>query len=59
MGAEDVWMVSMAAPQAKLYLTHLDNVSHASITRQTLRSQLLRYDLTDYDMLNDGESRSY
>ena len=37
MGAEDVWNVSLAAPEAKLYLTHMDNVAHASVTRFTMR----------------------
>ena len=27
MGAEDVWNVSLTAPEAKLYLTHMDNVA--------------------------------
>ena len=59
MGAEDVWSVSLAAPQARLYLTHLDNVSHASLTRHSLTGRLMHYGVMNYDMPADGESRVY
>ena len=49
MGDEDVQCVAMAAPQAKLYLTHLDNVSHASLTRHTLRGRLAERGVMNYD----------
>ena len=59
MGAEDVWNVSLAAPEAKLYLTHMDNVAHASVTRFTMRGQLTAYGVSNYDMLGDGGSVVY
>ena len=59
MGAEDVWNVSLAAPEAKLYLTHMDNVAHASVTRFTMRGQLTAYGVSNYDMPEDGESVVY
>ena len=59
MGAEDVWNVSLAAPEAKLYLTHMDNVAHASVTRFTMRGQLTAYGVSNYDILEDGGSVVY
>ena len=59
MGDEDVQCVAMAAPQAKLYLTHLDNVSHASLTRHTLRGRLAERGVMNYDMPADGQSIEY
>ena len=59
MGAEDVWNVSLTAPEAKLYLTHMDNVAHASVTRFTMRGQLTGYGVSNYDMLEDGETVVY
>ena len=59
MGAEDVWNVSLTAPEAKLYLTHMDNVAHASVTRFTMRGQLTAYGVSNYDMLEDGETVVY
>ena len=49
----------MAAPQAKLYLTHLDTVSHASLTRHTLRGRLAERGVKNYDMPADGQSIEY
>ena len=59
MSAEDVWNVSLTAPEAKLYLTHMDNVAHASVTRFTMRGQLTAYGVSNYDMLEDGETVVY
>lgn len=38
MGADDVWQVAMAAPNAILVATHMEAVSHATLTRATLRA---------------------
>lgn len=38
MGADDVWQVAMAAPDATLVATHMEAVSHATLTRATLRA---------------------
>ena len=59
MNDEDVWSVAMEAPWARLYLTHLDNVAHATITRHTMRSLLMARHVEDYDMPADGESLCY
>ncbi len=59
MNDEDVWSVSMEAPEAKLYLTHFDNVAHATITRHTMRALLMARNVCSYDMPADGESISY
>ncbi len=59
MGDEDVACVAAAAPQASLFLTHLDNVSHASLTRHTLRGRLTERGVTSYCMPADGETVSF
>jgi hypothetical protein len=59
MGDEDVWNVSLAAPDARLYITHMDNVAHASITRHTMRGRLASRGVVNYDMPADGESIIY
>ena len=38
MGADDVWQVAQAAPKATLIATHMEGVSHATLTRRTLRA---------------------
>ncbi len=59
MNDEDVWSVALAAPKARLYLTHLDNVAHATITRHQMRSLLKLRNVTNYDIPADGESIEY
>lgn len=59
MGDEDVWNVSLAAPDARLYITHMDNVAHASITRHVMRGRLASRGVVNYDMPADGESVVY
>ena len=38
MGTEDVWQVAQAAPRATLIATHMEAVSHATLTRRALRA---------------------
>lgn len=38
MGTDDVWQVAMAAPWATLVATHMEAVSHATLTRRTLHA---------------------
>ena len=38
MGTDDVWQVAMSAPWATLIATHMEAVSHATLTRRTLRA---------------------
>ena len=51
--------VSLAAPDARLYITHMDNVAHASITRHAMRGRLASRGVVNYDMPADGESIVY
>ena len=44
---------------ARLYLTHFDNVAHATITRHSMRGKLLNYGVTNYDIPEDGETINY
>lgn len=59
MNDEDVWNVSLAAPHARLYITHMDNVAHAALTRYTMRGRLASRGIVNYDMPADGESIIY
>ena len=60
MGDQDVWNVAQTAPYARLYLTHFDNVAHATITRHSMRGKLLNYQiLTNYDIPEDSETINY
>ncbi len=59
MNDEDVLSVSMAAPKTRLYLTHFDNVAHASLTRHTMKGRLTERNVTNYDMPEDGQSIEY
>jgi len=56
MGDEDVACVAKTAPDAKIVLTHLDNVAHASLTRYTLRGRLAARGVDSYIMPADGET---
>ena len=55
MGDEDVACVAQTAPKARMVLTHLDNVAHASLTRYTLRGRLAARCVDSYFMPADGE----
>ncbi|BAL84887.1 hypothetical protein SELR_pSRC100800 (plasmid) [Selenomonas ruminantium subsp. lactilytica TAM6421] len=59
MDAEDVHCVAKTMPNARLYLTHLDNVAHAALTRHTLKGRLADRNVTNYDMPKDGQSVMY
>ena len=59
MDAEDVHCVAKTVPSARLYLTHLDNVAHAALTRHTLKGNLAERNVTNYDMPKDGQSIIY
>ena len=55
MNDEDVDIVAKTLPTAKLVITHMDNVAHASITRHTMRGLLARRGVEKYFMPNDGD----
>lgn len=59
MDDQDVWNVAQTAPYARLYLTHFNNVAHATITRHSMRGKLLNYGVTNYDIPEDGETINY
>lgn len=56
MNDEDVDCVHQTLPNAKLLLTHFDNVAHGVITRREMRARLVERGITDYVMLEDGET---
>ena len=55
MNDEDVDCVAQTVPNAKLILSHMDNVSHASITREQMRGFMAKRGIANYFMPNDGE----
>ena len=55
MDDEDVDCVRQTLPDAKLFLTHMDNVPHASITRQKMRGLMAKRNIENYFMPEDGE----
>ena len=59
MNDEDVDCVHQTLPEAQLYLTHFDNVAHASITRREMRGRLIERGITKYDIPEDGEVVTY
>ena len=59
MNDEDVDCVHQILPEAKLYLTHFDNVAHASITRSQMRGALVRRGVGNYVIPEDGETVIY
>ena len=59
MNDEDVDCVHQTLPEAKLYLTHFDNVAHASITRSQMRGALVRRGVDNYVIPEDGETVIY
>jgi len=58
MNDEDVEAVAKTVPGAKVVVSHMDTVAHASITRFTMRGLLARRQ-TDYVMPDDGETLSF
>lgn len=56
MNDEDVETVYQSRPEAQLFLTHFDNVAHASITRQEMKGLLTRRGVTNYVIPEDGEA---
>lgn len=55
MDEEDVHCVAKTVPEARLYLTHLDNVAHATLTRHMLKGSLAERGVINYDMPRDGQ----
>lgn len=59
MNDEDVDCVHQTLPQAQLFLTHFDNVAHASLTRTEMRAKLLQRNVSNYVIPEDGKIVSY
>ena len=60
MDDADVENVYHAAPKANIMVSHMDNVAHASLTRQSMRQRLTERGIFNKVwMPEDGESRSF
>ena len=59
MNDEDVSCVAKALPTAKLVISHMDNVAHATITRHSMRGLLAQRGVTNYIMPEDGETITF
>lgn len=59
MNDEDIEAVSRTLPGTRIFLTHMDNVPHASITRTQMRGLLARRGITDYVMPADGKTETF
>ncbi len=59
MNDEDVLWVHRTCPDARLYITHMDTVPHATITRADMKGLLARRGITAYDMPLDGATVTY
>lgn len=55
MNDEDIDCVYQTLPTAKIILTHMDNVPHATITRQKMRGLMAMRGIENYFMPEDGE----
>lgn len=60
MDDNDVNEVYKSCPNAKIIVSHMDNVAHASLTRKTMRECLMQRDLWDKVLMpDDGEAYSF
>lgn len=59
MNDEDVECVARTVPQTEIFITHMDNVAHASLTRYDMKGKLARRGVTRYVMPQDGETVSF
>lgn len=60
MDDNDVNEVYKSCPNAKIIVSHMDNVAHASLTRKTMRERLMQRDLWDKVLMpDDGEAYSF
>ena len=55
MNDEDVDCVRQTLPDAKIFITHMDNMPHATITRQKMRGLMAERGIKNYFMPEDGE----
>ncbi|MCR5834540.1 MAG: MBL fold metallo-hydrolase [Selenomonadaceae bacterium] len=59
MNDEDVECVAVTSPQAKIVLSHMDNVAHATITRKSMRGLMAMRGIENYYMPADGETLTF
>ena len=55
MNDEDIDCVHQTLPDAKIFITHMDNMPHATITRQEMHGLMAKRGIEDYFMPEDGE----
>ena len=55
MNDEDIDCVHQTLPDAKIFITHMDNMPHATITRQEMRGLIAKRGIENYFMPEDGE----
>ena len=59
MNDEDIECVAKTLPTAKIIVSHMDNVPHATITRHEMRGYLARRGVEKYFMPADGETLEF
>ena len=58
MNDEDIDCIAQALPSARIVVSHMDNVAHATITRHETRGLLSRRGV-EYLMPADGETLEF
>ena len=59
MNDEDIECVAKTSPHSDIFITHMDNVPHASITRNSMRGFLAKRGIKNYFMPEDGETLEF
>lgn len=59
MGKEDVLQTSRYAPHAAIVASHMDTVSHLTVTRQDLKTLAKENNLSNLFIPNDGETLTF
>lgn len=59
MNDEDISCIAQTLPTAKIIISHMDNVAHATITRHEMRGLLSRRGVENYLMPADGETLEF
>ena len=59
MNDEDIDCIRQTLPTAKIVVSHMDNVAHATITRHEMRGLLAKRGVENYFMPADGETLEF
>jgi len=60
MGKDDIYEVYLAAPNAKIIVSHMEAINHWALSRKELRSFLNEKEITDYVLVpEDGENYKF